>query len=35
MEGKEVFEITDSYFNWDLTKAIPGKVLALGKNAAK
>ena len=35
MEGKEVFEITDSYFNWDLTKAIPGKVLTLGKNAAK
>lgn len=35
MEGKEVFEIPDSYFNWDLTKAIPGKVLALGKNAAK
>lgn len=35
MEGKEVFEIPDSYFNWDLTKAIPGKVLTLGKIAAK
>ena len=35
MEGKEVFEIPDSYFNWDLTKAIPGIVLTLGKNAAK
>ena len=35
MEGKEVFEIPDRYFNWDLTKAIPSKVLALGKNAAK
>ena len=35
MEGKEVFEIPDSYFNWDLTKAIPSKVLVLGKNAAK
>lgn len=35
MEGKDVFEIPDSYFNWDLTKAIPGKVLSLGKSAAK
>ena len=35
MEGKEVFEIAHHYFKWDLTKAIPGKVLTLGKNAAK
>jgi hypothetical protein len=35
MEGKEVFELPPHFFNWDLTKAIPGKVLTLGKNAAK
>jgi len=35
MEGKEVFELPPHIFNWDLTKAIPGKVLTLGKNAAK
>ena len=35
MEGKEVFELPPQIFNWDLTKAIPGKVLTLGKNAAK
>ena len=33
MEGKEVFELPPHIFNWDLTKAIPGKILALGKNA--
>ncbi len=35
MEGKKVFEIPPSMFNWDLTKAIPDKVLSIGKNAAK
>jgi hypothetical protein len=35
MEGKEVFEIPPHMFNWDLTKAIPGKILTLRKNAAK
>ena len=35
MEGKEVFALPPHFFNWDLTKAIPGKVLTLGKNAAK
>lgn len=35
MEGKEVFEIPAHYFNWDLTKAIPGEILSLGKKAAR
>jgi hypothetical protein len=34
MEGKEVFEIPAHYFNWNLTKAIPGEILSLGKKAA-
>lgn len=35
MEGKEVFELPPHFFNWDLTNAIPGKILTLGKNASK